>query len=147
MKKITPRQIKLIHTLVSRLGMDDEAYRDMLEANFRVRSSKDLYEPEAALLIHTLQAKAQEMGVWRRNRKKYDHLEGRPAPYATPAQLRLIEAEWQKVSRARDPQKALEKFLKRKFGIARLEWLDRQTASKAIYVIRKMQTQNTKEKQ
>ncbi len=145
MKQITPQQIKLIHTLVSRLGMDDEAYRDMLEANFGVRSSKELAEPEAALLINTLQAKAVEMGVWKRNRKKYDHLAGRPGPYATPAQLRLLEAEWRKVSRARDPQKALQKFLQNKFGIGRLEWLDRKTAAKAIYVIKQMQTQNKKE--
>ena len=145
MKKITPRQIKLIHTLVSRLGLDEETYRDMLEANFCVRSSKELMEPEAAILINTLQAKAVEMGVWKRNRKKYDHLAQRPGTYATPAQLRLLESLWLQVSRARDPHTALQNFIRKKFGIGRLEWLDRKTAAKAIYVVKQM-IQNKKEK-
>lgn len=149
MKKITPRQIKKIHTLVSRLGMNEEAYRDMLEASWGVRSSKELAEPEAELLIGTLEAKAVEMGVWQKPYvKKYDELAAREGSYATPAQLRLIEALWAQVSRAPDAEgrrRTLQKFLQNRFKVDNSRCLDRPTAARVIYALRKM-VENAKDK-
>lgn len=47
-------QIAIIHTLKSKSGMDDEAYRDFLSANFRVRSSKQLTPAQAGAAIDRL---------------------------------------------------------------------------------------------
>ncbi|WP_429885357.1 gp16 family protein [Geoalkalibacter halelectricus] len=60
----TPRQIKLIHTVKSALGMDDDDYRALLMQGYGVSSSKSLSAFTAAQLLADLEQKAAAAGVW-----------------------------------------------------------------------------------
>lgn len=61
----TPKQIKLIHVVKGALLLDDATYRAML-AGYGVASSKDLRDAQAELLLHDLQTKAMQAGVWKK---------------------------------------------------------------------------------
>lgn len=60
----TPKQIKLIHTVKSALGLSDDDYRAVL-AGHGVSSSKDMNTVEAAKLLADLESKAATAGVWK----------------------------------------------------------------------------------
>lgn len=53
---ITPGQNRKLHALVNNLGLDDQRYRNGLEKVAGVRSSKDLDEGGAAVVISLLTA-------------------------------------------------------------------------------------------
>ena len=53
-KPITNKQIKAIHAVINELGWSELNYRDTLELFFKVRTSKDLTEQQASILIETL---------------------------------------------------------------------------------------------
>lgn len=52
--EITPEQTKKIHTLLSKHGIKDEVYRELLENKYEVSSSKYLDEEQASELIEYL---------------------------------------------------------------------------------------------
>lgn len=120
---------KLIHTLVSKLGMPDEDYRAFL-SGWNVSSSKQLNGVQAKEVIRSLEAMGEKKGVWQSPRsgskKKYDDLGDRPG-MAAPKQLRMIEAMWADVSRQPNSASralALRSFLKRIVGIEEITWLE-----------------------
>ena len=51
---ISPRQIKAVHAIKGKLGMDDDAYRDILQSRFGVDSCKALTWQQAEELLETL---------------------------------------------------------------------------------------------
>ncbi len=51
---ITPEQTKKIHTLLSKHGIKDEVYRELLENKYGVGSSQHLDEEQASELIEYL---------------------------------------------------------------------------------------------
>lgn len=53
--KATAKQIQLIHIAKSKLDIDDETYRETLEARFNVTSSKELTYRQAAFFIEQFQ--------------------------------------------------------------------------------------------
>jgi len=140
---ITGRQIKQVHVLKNCLGLDDPTYRTVLREGFRVDSSKQLNTVQADLLIRDLELKAVAAGVFEQRpgrRKKFEDLSGRGG-MATPAQLRKIEAMWQDVSRASDPEqrrKALRSFVERVAKSSDLRFLDQDGAGKVINALKKM---------
>ncbi len=110
-----------IHIAKKELGLSDEEYRQILYDCFGVDSSKYLTEEQANMLI----AIFVDMG-WKPKKKedkqkpkKYDELGDRKG-FATPAQLRKIEAMWKTVSREKT-KKSLDKFLFRRFKVMKLE--------------------------
>jgi hypothetical protein len=127
---ITTEQIKLIHVLKKRLAWDDETYRHYLHHNFDVSSSKSLSYSGAgqcimrmsAILNDTLKpVEVKESGKWGWGKEKFETLAGRdPEKFATPKQLRMLDAMWSDVSRAGNASArdaAFEVFLKRRFKI------------------------------
>lgn len=52
--EITPEQTKKIHTLLSKHGIKDEVYRELLENKYGVGSSQHLDEEQASELIEYL---------------------------------------------------------------------------------------------
>ena len=110
-----------IHIAKKELNLSDEEYRQILYDCFGVDSSKYLTDEQANMLI----AIFVDMG-WKPKKKeqkqqpkKYDEL-GERKGFATPAQLRKIEAMWKLVSREKTKQ-SLDKFLFRKFKVMKLE--------------------------
>jgi phage gp16-like protein len=132
---ISPRQIKIIHTLKSILVMDEESYRAMLREFAGVASSKSLSWRQADELIADMQGKAGNVSPENaEKRTRHGKLADRPG-MATPPQLRKIEAMWSEVTRAEDPEsqaKGLRSFLERIAKVSSLRFLDMDGAKKMI---------------
>lgn len=128
----TRGQIAKIHVLKSQLRLSDEEYGAALES-YGVTTSKDLTYEHAASLIKQMteylplnKFKGQNQKI---KAKKYDKLgirynEQLQEHYATPRQLRMIEAMWMTSPRVENKnEQAFLKFVKRITGKEKLEWL------------------------
>lgn len=136
------QNFKAIHGLVRLLGMNDEAYRDMLMDRYKVTSSKDLSPQQQFALIQSLREQVHG------NVKKFNDLKGRQKHKASPAQLRAIEAMWAQVSRAETAEarhKALNAFCERLTGVAILSWICKDDAKTLIKAIQAMGAQSPSE--
>lgn len=136
---ITTSQIRIIHTLKSQLGLDDEVYRDILHS-FDASSCKQLSEAEARIVIQNLQEKLEIYN--KKFKKKFEELEGRDKSMATPKQLRKIEAIWSEIydkSKDRTERaKALRGYLKKHFKISDLRFLTKARARDVIPIFEKI---------
>lgn len=138
---ITRGQISAIHTLKTRLGMDEESYRALLQEFGGVESSKELSWFQADELIDEMKRKAGQEPQVNHKGKRHRGLEGR-AGMATPAQLRKIEAVWAEVSRVEDSEeraKALRSFVGKIARVSDLRFLDRRGVAKVIAALTAMQ--------
>ncbi|MEA5113222.1 MAG: regulatory protein GemA [Geobacteraceae bacterium] len=136
------KQIKAIHALKTAIGMDDSSYRLLLQEFAGITTSKALNMGQAEELIEDLKCKAGQQAWTRKEGGQHSDLAGRPG-MATPAQLRMIEAIWKKVSRAEDTEartKALRAFIQRIAKVSDLRFLDREGAGKIINALESMQT-------
>lgn len=130
-------QVKIIHALRNRLGIDEPTYRDML-ADYGVTSCADdaFTKPKAADLIGKLESQAINAGVW----------EKRNAPQKsgiTYKQLGKIRAMWEEVSYAPEDEreKALDKFVNRITGVTFAKWLSREDVPKVLAALKRMKKQ------
>jgi Protein of unknown function (DUF1018) len=153
--KILPSQVKCIHTLLSRYGIEDGDYRAILNG-YGVASSLALTVAEAADLIVKLQnmsskkltreATAAAVPVPGGIKKKFDELGQRPG-MASPAQLRFVEGLWAEISRQPDAAtraNALRTFLKRIVGIEEITWLEPGHVKKIIRALLVMKQNSRK---
>jgi hypothetical protein len=131
---VTTLQIRQIHTLKSRLGLENDLYSDMLYS-FGVCTSKDLTNCEAGVLIDILVHKAVLKGVWERKTKKYDDFDYRDDDYASSSQLRMIEGLWAKTCYAENEKHSLRKFLQNKFKVSDVRFLTKTKACKVIQAL------------
>lgn len=128
------QDFKIIHGLARLLGLNDEAYRDMLNDRYHVRSSKDLNPQQRFQLIKELREKVHS------NVQKFNDL-GKRKFKASPKQLRAIEAMWAQVSRATnsaDRRKALNAFCKRLTGVEVITWICKDDAKILFKAIQAM---------
>lgn len=135
------QDFKTIHGLARLLGLNDEAYRDMLNDRYHVRSSKELNPQQRFQLIKELREKVHG------NVQKFNEL-GKRKFKASPKQLRAIEAMWAQVSRAstaQDRSKALNAFCKRLTGVEVITWICKDDAKILIKAIHAMGAQNPEE--
>lgn len=135
-------QYRQIHGLVRLLGMNDEAYRDMLRDRYQVESSKQLSTQQRSTLIKSLREQVHGKV------QKFNELSGRARHKASPAQLRAIEAMWAQVSRAEtseDRRKALNAFCKRLTGVEVVTWICKDDAKVLIKAIHAMGAQSPEE--
>lgn len=135
-------QYRQIHGLVRLLGMNDEAYRDMLRDRYQVESSKQLSTQQRSSLIKSLREQVHGKV------QKFNELSGRAKHKASPAQLRAIEAMWAQVSRAEtseDRRKALNAFCKRLTGVEVVTWICKDDAKTLIKAIQAMGAQSPEE--
>ncbi len=135
-------QYRQIHGLVRLLGMNDEAYRDMLRDRYGVESSKQLSTQQRGSLIKSLREQVHGKV------QKFNELSGRAKHKASPAQLRAIEAMWAQVSRAEtseDRRKALNAFVKRLTGVEVVTWICKDDAKVLIKAIHAMGAQSPEE--
>lgn len=132
--EINKAQITKIHALKSQLKLSDEEYGAALEG-YGVTTSKDLtYEQAADLIkkmVKLLPKELRENFSQRRkdSKQKYDELgirwnEKLRQHYATPKQLRMLEAMWMTSPRVEHKtEEAFKRFVKRISGKERLEWV------------------------
>ncbi len=142
---ITAKQIKKIHTLISKLKMSDSEYRFLL-SEYWVNTSKDLSYIEAQALIQRLEERALKAGVWsrysERGKIRYEDL-GKRQGMATPKQLRMIEAMWKEVSHIHNierRQMALRRFIFRIVGVSDMRYLEAHHVPKVMKAIKAMKT-------
>ena len=139
---VTKEQIKQIHTLKGKLGWDDDFYRDVL-AKYRVKSSKELSESKAAVLIAEMMRAEGTPRAQRRELYFAKHPKEKAASYL---QKKVIKSIWNDVSYMEDAEKreeALNNFIANKTG----KTLDEMTvgeASKIIVILKKMEENNEK---
>lgn len=146
--QITKQQIKLIHTLKSKLKLSEDDYRSRVmghSSGFN-GSSLDMSYSEANDLLKDLEKEAVEKGVWTRRGdsadrpRKYDNLSNRPG-MASPAQLRKIEIMWGQKSFLHDPAQRAQALRHYCFRITKksdLTFLESRDASKLIKSIESM---------
>ncbi len=135
-------QYRQIHGLVRLLGMNDDAYRDMLRDRYSVESSMQLSTQQRSSLIKSLREQVHGKV------QKFNELSGRAKHKASPAQLRAIEAMWAQVSRAEtseDRRKALNAFCKRLTGVEVVTWICKDDAKVLIKAIHAMGAQSPEE--
>lgn len=137
---ISPRQIKIIHTLKGVLGMDDDGYRDLL-SGWNVTSSKELSWRQAEEVIDELQLKKGTPSPTPAPRAKpFSDLDGRPG-MASGAQCRLMAVCWGEVSRAENAEakmKALDRFIKRIVGVESIRFVKGYQVEKVMKAIGEM---------
>ncbi len=135
-----PVQIQKIHILKGKLGMEDADYRAMLNDAYGKDSSKDLSIGQADELIVSL---GRQLDARESQPRKYDYLGSRPG-MAAPAQLRMIEAMWKDVSVKKTPvdrAAALDAFLKDRFHILDIVWMEAKEVQKVVFALRRMRVQ------
>lgn len=128
--EITKGQISKLHILKQQLRMSEEEYGAALES-YGVNTSKQLSYEQAADLINKLTKLLPKYLKYEEKKKykKYDELgirwnEKLRQHYATPKQLRMLEAMWMTSPRVEQKnEEAFRKFVKRISGKERLEWL------------------------
>jgi hypothetical protein len=143
---LTPKQRQEIGYMRKLLGLPEDTYRDML-AGFGAESSKELMLAEASELLARLRTNGIQAGVFKPtkqyvfNKYKYNSYMDRGDCYASPAQLRKIEAIWFRVSRQEDDkarETALRSFIERITGKMDIRVLLKSDASKIINALEKM---------
>lgn len=143
---------KVIHTLLSTLGMPDENYRALLWDRYKVNSSKDLSAAQASDLVACLHGLLpaevrklyQTPTIAPGTRKRHERM-GQRDGMATPAQLRMLEAEWVRRSRADSLQEKQAAFITwlGRFGITRLEWIPREDVGKILRALQSVRPDAT----
>ena len=136
---ISKGQIAKIHWLKNALNLSDEEYGAALES-YGVATSKDLSYEQAKNFISKLvkllpkelrdaSTSSATASTSSATKQKYDELgirwnEKLREHYATPKQLRMLEAMWMTSPRVEHKnEEAFLKFVKRISGKDRIEWL------------------------
>lgn len=130
--KITKAQIKQIHVLKTKLGWDDETYRNALRPYF-VDTSKELSFSEAKTFIRELSAAVLRFQI---------------LMLATEKQRKMIIAKWYAVTRVagvREKMAALNAFLKNRFNIKNLNCMRRDEVEKVAKALSAMRKQEERQ--
>ena len=138
MKPIEKSQIVKIHVAKSQIGLSDENYRGILSgfvtsSGKPAESCKQLNYDQAEVLLN----KFVELGFkQKRSGKplKYEDLANRDYKFASPKQLRMLEAMWMDNAREKN-ESAFTKFINRISGKNHISFIlktDVQKIKKAI---------------
>ena len=127
----TKRQISLIHVAKNQLGISDENYRQILSGfvlanGSKATSSKELSYDQCEALIHIFKRLGFKTG-----RLKYEEYENRQGGFATPGQMRKIEAVWMFHSREKSIE-AMNSFIRRIVGVSHLTFVKAADVSKIL---------------
>lgn len=120
--------LRLVHVAKGKLGLDDDAWRQLLRATVKAESSKDLTVTQLERVLDRLKQAGFKVRVPKGK--------GPQRALAHEPPDRKIRALWLDLHAkgiVRDSSEhALGAWLKREFGVEALQWLDGEQASKAI---------------
>lgn len=123
------RDIQIIHIAKQQLNMDDAAYRDILFALTRKRSSTELDFAERKKVLDHMEACG------------FKRTKPQPRKLADDPQSKKIRALWldlHQAGKVRNPSEAaLAAFVKRQTGRDALQWLNSREASAVIEELKK----------
>ena len=127
--------IRVVHVAKRELGLDEEAYRDVLQSATGKRSTSDMAEFELRRLLDHLKTCGFKVKSARKSARKHD------VPMDQHEQSRKIRALWLQLADMgiiRDPSEAaLCRWIKRETGVEALAWLDGDQASHSIEKLKK----------
>lgn len=125
------RQKAIIHAAKAQLNISQATYDGMLEG-YGVTTSKNLTYKQAECLIRDFEKLGYVQKIKPRNvvknegrgwgSEKFEYLSNRDPEFATPKQLRMLEAMWREVSRLKTDE-SFESFVKSKTKIDSIEWI------------------------
>lgn len=142
-------QIQKIHIAKSQLNISDEHYREMLSGfkNAEGRpcsSSKELTESQANVFLELLRTK---LG-WKAKRKnknlKYEDLATRDPKFASPGQLRKIEALWQ-IHSTEKTEISLNHFISRILKVDLITSVLKQDVNRLLKAIQSLKNEHLPE--
>jgi Bacteriophage Mu, GemA protein len=119
---LSRRKLALVHLAKSHCRLSEPEYRELLAAAAEVKSARDLDDDGFGRVMDAFAARG-----FVSSRRGF----GERAGMATPGQVTLIRALWQKWSGSED-SRGLNAWLRRSFGVSALRFANRATASKAI---------------
>lgn len=126
--KASNEQKAKIKMLQKSLGISQSNYKELLWQGYKVESSTKLDAHQARELIYDLTEQAVKAGVWEKrtspvNKLKYNELADRPG-FATPAQLRMLNAMWHTSDKVRNKtDEAFENFVATIAKVQSIKWL------------------------
>jgi len=134
---LTNKQKAVLHVAKARLCLDDETYRDVLEAHAGVRSSTKLnYSGFLAVMEHFEKAGFRSLKPETQNLKPQADRPG----MASGAQIRKIKAIWLSLAGTYYTQgnewKALRGFLRKRFRVDHENFLTVEKAGQVIEAIK-----------
>ena len=133
-------QKALIHIAKKELGLSESLYRATLRHVCGKESAAELTGPEAKRLIDFF----EKMGFSPRKKEKkrfyrdFSNLPEDRDPWASPGQLKLIYKLWARISRAKDKQVALRRFVFRLAKVSDPTFLTFRQAGIVIEALKKM---------
>lgn len=133
---ITRKQLALVHLAKARLGMSEEAYRDMLRLYAGVDSAAQL-DAEGFDIVMARYGQLGFTSSWHAR-----NLGDRPG-MATAKQVALIRGLWRDWSGG-DDDRALGRWLENSFGVSALRFLDTAATQKAITALKSMAARKAK---
>ena len=123
--------IQLIHVGKTKLGLDDELYREVLESCTGKTSSKDLTIQQLEVVLNRF----KQLGFEVESKEKTG-----VANLADDAQSKLIRHLWLQLHSAgqvrNGSEKALAKFVENKVGVSALQFLSTKSAEMIITHLR-----------
>ncbi|MFW6027279.1 MAG: regulatory protein GemA [bacterium] len=129
--KPTPKQIALVHVAKSRLGLDDDTYRDILDAYCGVTSARDLDREGFDLLMEVFAQMGFESTSAKRNY-------GRRPGMATTGQIAYIRRLWADYTGGEGTELSLGKWMESKFKVSALRFLTKEHGQKVIAALLNM---------
>lgn len=142
--QIAPSQVKAIHAVLHKLGIDDETYRHILHSRYGVTSCKGLTWRQAEELLESLNgtppAHKSHTSHKSHHGRKYQDMDSRPG-FANGAQLRLVDAMFHQITRAEGEEaieKALNSFVNRIAHVAGLRMLKGWQVEKIVAALEGM---------
>jgi len=127
--------IRVVHVAKRELGLDEEAYRDVLQSATGKRSTSDMAEFELRRLLDHLKTCGFKVKSARKSARKHD------VPMDQHEQSRKIRALWLQLADMgiiRDPSEAaLCRWIKRETSVEAMAWLDVDQASRCIEKLKK----------
>lgn len=143
---INKKQIARIHIIKAQLRLSDAEYGEALNS-YGVKSSKEMNAIQAAGLIKRLSALLpKELQYVRPTIGKYDEYnvnrrDKYNQKYATPKQMRMLEAVWMSNKAVRvKTEAAFTAFLKRIAGVDSIKWLLMADVQKVLKAIQSLQS-------
>ena len=136
---ISPGQIRAIKSMARRVFRSDEEYREALWAQCRVRSCKELKGAKIEFFIRYLK-KCLGQGQERTGNGGPKTEDRRPETGGLNREMRYILRLWDRVSRAPEAERAraLRHFLKNRFGVEEVRWLNPDTTWRVIEALKAM---------
>lgn len=123
--------IKLIHVAKTKLGLDDDVYRDILKSTTGKDSSKELNLAQLEAVLDRL--KQLGFSVEPKNKDDFKNL-------ASDSQSKLIRHLWIQLHEAGQvksgTEKSLAKFVENRVGVSALQFLSNQHADMVINHLR-----------